>query len=115
MSELPEATGVGMTDPLTLLRRERDRSRPSRRRALLAFAALALAASPPAVASSLQPDAAATPAPAPLQPDAFSGAGTSGTTAAPERVPADASVPVRDTGAVPALGKSVTSSAVRKA
>src|SRR5689334_20620287 len=110
MSELPEATGVGMTDPLTLLRREHDRPRPSRRRTLLACAALALAASPPAVASSLQPDAAAAPAPAPLQPDAFSG-GTSATTAAPERVPADASVPVRDTGAVPALGKSVTSSA----
>ena len=113
MSELPEATGVGMKDPLTLLRRERDRPRPGRRRTVLACAALALAAAPSAVASSLQPDPATASAPAALRPDAFGAAAAAGTTA-PERMPADASVPVHGAGALPTLAKPVTSSGVQK-
>ena len=65
-----------MSEPLTLLRRER--GRPRRRQiAALACAAIALAVVAPVVnAEDLQPDASTGPASSGLQPDAFPGSAT---------------------------------------
>lgn len=87
----PKQRGVGVARPLSLLRRERDRSGRCGRAAAVACAGFALAAPPLAVADSLRPDPPAGTSPAALQPDAF----PSSAAPAPEaRTPASAVVPV---------------------
>src|SRR5438045_1116247 len=60
-----------MSEPLSLLRRERSLSRPGQRRMALACAAIALAAPPAGSAGAPQPDPATGPSSSGLQPDAF--------------------------------------------
>jgi hypothetical protein len=91
-----------MTGPLALLRGQRGRPRPSRRRATIACALLALAAPAAGSADSLQPDPATAPASTGLQPDAFGGSAASATHVEP----------VRSTEGLSPLGKTVTKPAV---
>jgi len=94
-----------MSEPLSLLRRERGLSRPVRRGMAFACAAVALAAPPVASAESLQPDAPSGSSSTGLQPDAFHAA------TAPEATPAAAQTqvtPLRGGAALPTLPASVT-------
>src|SRR5439155_4878705 len=103
-----------MSEPLSLLRRERGISRPGRRRMVLACAAIALAAPPVGNAASPQPDPASRPSSSGLQPDAFHNA-ASAATPAPSRAPAAAVLPARNAETLPPLVHApVTQPAIRK-
>jgi hypothetical protein len=90
-----------MSEPLTLLRRERGRRRPSRRSMAFACAAIAiaLAAPPSGSAGSVRPDPPSGPSSTGLQPDAFHDA------TVPKPTPAASTrvTPVQGIAALPAL------------
>ena len=110
----PKQRGGWMSEPLSLLRRERDQSGPGRRRMALACAAIALAAPPAGSAGSPQPDPASGPSSSGLQPDAFHNA-ASAATPAPSRAPAAAVLPARNAETLPPLVHApVTQPAIRK-
>ena len=103
-----------MSEPLSLLRREGDRSGPGRRRMALACAAIALAAPPVASAGSLQPDPPNGPSSTGLHPDAFHDV-PSAATPAPSRAPAAAVLPARNAETLPPLVQApLTQPAIRK-
>src|SRR5438067_3269741 len=110
----PKQRGGWMSEPLSLLRRERDQSGPGRRRMALACAAIALAAPPAGSAGSPQPDPASGPSSSGLQPDAFHDA-ASAATPAPSRVPAAAVLPARNAETLhPLVQAPVTQPAIPK-